>query len=161
MSLKGIRSYRYEAERLETKLGRVFLYWCFGLGMVILLGIQSVTAAIVPSATDYGSHGLAALVGSIAFAILVTYVGATTFKVSHCERKVIESREAGVRIVVLMFFSALCLLRGGWWLIDLWQQDADSIFNYVGTVWFLGAGVIGIPLALLLITERRDVRQSG
>jgi len=142
------------------KLGRFFFHWCVAFGIVILLAFQSLTATIVPSTVDYEVSGAASLIGSVVFAIFLIYLGATTYRLAHGEKAVIGTREAGIRIVVLLIFSVLALIRGAWWIVDVAGGNAASVFNYVGMAWFTIAGIIGIPLALKLVALRKTRLQE-
>lgn len=138
------------------KLGRFFFHWCVAFGIVILLAFQSLTALIVPSASDYEVSGAASLFGSVAFAMFIMYLGFTTYQLAHGEKAVIGSKGAGARIVVLLAFAVLALGRGIWWIADVAGGNAASVFNYVGMVWFTVAGLAGIPLTFMLFSARRN-----
>lgn len=159
--MEGNMADRTGTEGAARQLGRIFLYWCAGFGLLILLAFQSLTAMIVPSTSVDDASGAVALFGSIALGVFVMYIGVTTFKISHCEKRVIETTESGVRIAVLLVLSVLSLARGIWWIIDIGGGNATSIFNYIGMVWFMVAGFVGIPLAFLLFTARGRIRQQG
>ncbi|MER6974249.1 hypothetical protein ABT304_24530 [Nocardioides sp. NPDC000445] len=139
------------------KLGRFFFHWCVAFGIVILLAFQSLTALIVPSASDYEVSGPVSLLGSVALGIFAIYLGVTTYRLAHGEKTVIAERSAGFRILLLLAFAVLALIRGLWWIVDIAGGNADSVFNYVGMVWFTVAGAVGIPLAFMLFSARKEV----
>ncbi|MEU6135644.1 hypothetical protein [Nocardioides sp. NPDC047086] len=138
------------------KLGRFFFHWCVAFGIVILLAFQSLTALIVPSASDYEVSGPVSLFGSVALGIFVIYLGVTTYQLAHGEKAVIGAKGAGVRIFVLLVFAVLALIRGAWWVVDIAGGNAASVFNYVGMVWFTVAGIAGVPLAFMLFAARKQ-----
>lgn len=152
---------QFRPEGATFKLGRFFFHWCVAFGIVILLAFQSLTALIVPSASDYEVSGAASLFGSVAFGMFIMYLGFATYQLAHGEKAVIGARGAGTRIVVLLTFAVLALARGVWWIVDVGGGNAASVFNYVGMVWFTVAGLAGIPLAFMLFSARRDSVGQG
>lgn len=159
--MEGNVSSQSGREATVLKLGRFLFHWCAAFGAIILLAFQSLTAFIVPSTVDYEAPGPVALFGSVVFGIFIIYVGATTYQLAHCEKAVLKSQKAGLRIMVLFCVSVLALLRGIWWIADLAGGRSDSIFNYVGMAWFTVAGLVGIPLAWMLLKARKNVLQQG
>lgn len=158
--MEGTVSDQIGVDGAPYKLGRFFFHWCVAFGIVILLAFQSLTAMIVPSTVDYEISGAVSLIGSVAFAIFLIYIGATTYRLAHGEKSVIGTREAGIRIIVLLIFSVVALARGAWWIVDVAGGNTASVFNYVGMAWFTVAGVVGIPLALKLAALRKTKIQE-
>ncbi|MEI7056059.1 hypothetical protein WBG06_09620 [Nocardioides sp. CCNWLW239] len=143
-------------DRTTYRLGRFFFHWCLLFGFVILLSFQSLTALIVPSASEYEVSGPVSLLATVAFGILTIYLGATTHRMVIRDAAVIEGRQGGVRIAVLLVFSVVVLIRGIWWIVDVLGGNAATFGNYVGMAWFTIAGLIGIPLAIRLASLRNQ-----
>lgn len=141
--------------KIQKKVGQWLSIWCVVFGLLHVLWIQSFTVTVVPSVSGLDTPDAPTVILSIAFGVLLLFVGGLVGHLSDSQPSVILGRGASVKRTILLVLSLGALVRV---VLGVPTLGEGSLMTIVAEIWFLVAGVAGLVLWFALLGRKRELQ---